>query len=290
MRAIRNVKKYIAAASWLGVVCIACNDQQEQPELSSGKVQFTVVVHESGEDAEEIGELPDLSDYNVHLYNQETVPGFPKPFYGTYSQLPDEFTLPAADGYVIDIESCTYEEAVTANDGWGQRRLAGTSGVFEVKALEEHLIEPECTVANVCVTIGYSPLFPERFTEYEVTVSTVISREEDEEGNLMVAEKRALIYDRQATLSSPVGYFNIPVEESTVELTVEVSATTPWGEEKREERVYSLAAARHLHVTLRTAADDVEEQEEEDANEEEQEEQTRSIFRTEPLRQVYMDL
>ena len=79
--------------------------------------------------------------------------------------------LSAGYGYSITAESCSEEEAITVNDGWGQRRYAGISESFSIKAGQTTAVSVGCSVANAGVEVMFDPSVPDYFTtSYNVTI------------------------------------------------------------------------------------------------------------------------
>ena len=81
-------------------------------------------------------------------------------------------SLPAGYGYRVMAENCTREDAVTANDGWGQKRFAGYSTSFAVKAGQTTAVNVGCSVANAAIEVVFDQSVAEFFTtSYSVTVT-----------------------------------------------------------------------------------------------------------------------
>lgn len=81
-------------------------------------------------------------------------------------------SLPAGYGYRVMAENCTTTEAVTVNDGWGQRRFAGFSASFVIKAGQTTAVNVGCSVANSAVEVVFDETIAEYFTtSYDVTIT-----------------------------------------------------------------------------------------------------------------------
>ena len=72
--------------------------------------------------------------------------------------------LSAGYGYKIFAESCSEDEAITANNDWGQRRYAGISDAFSIKAGQTTSVSVGCSVANARVEVVFDQSVPEYFT------------------------------------------------------------------------------------------------------------------------------
>ena len=79
--------------------------------------------------------------------------------------------LSAGYGYTVQAESCTEEDAESSNEGWGQKRFAGLSGSFAIKAGETTSVNVGCSVANAGVELSYDKSLLNYFTSIEVTVT-----------------------------------------------------------------------------------------------------------------------
>lgn len=78
--------------------------------------------------------------------------------------------FPSGEGYAVAAQSCTEEEAQTANGGAGQVRYTGTSDAFAIAVSSTSDVTVSCTMANAKVSIVYDEEFTKYFTDYKVTV------------------------------------------------------------------------------------------------------------------------
>lgn len=78
-------------------------------------------------------------------------------------------SLPAGYGYKVFAENVSKQTAITANDGWGQRRYAGLSASFAIKAGQTTAVNVGCGVANS----GFEVIFDETIAEYFSTSYSV---------------------------------------------------------------------------------------------------------------------
>lgn len=80
--------------------------------------------------------------------------------------------LSAGYGYKVKAESCSEQEAITVNDGWGQRRYAGLSASFSIKAGQTTAVSVGCSVANAGLEVVFDESVPAYFTtSYDVTIT-----------------------------------------------------------------------------------------------------------------------
>lgn len=80
--------------------------------------------------------------------------------------------LPAGYGYTIQAESCSETEAETADNGWGQKRFAGFSASFAVKAGETTPVDVGCSMANSGVLLFLEELTLSYFTSVQAVVKS----------------------------------------------------------------------------------------------------------------------
>ena len=124
-------------------------------------------------------------------------------------------SLSAGYGYRVFAESVSEQTAITSNDGWGQRRYAGTSASFAIKAGEVTPVNVGCSVANA----GFEVIFDESVAEYFTTSYTVT----------ITDGERTLVFDAASGGSKVdgnitpgrVAYFNLDAEGShTISYTI----------------------------------------------------------------------
>lgn len=80
--------------------------------------------------------------------------------------------LPAGYGYTIQAESCSETEAEEADNGWGQKRFAGFSASFAVKAGETTPVDVGCSMANSGVLLFLEELTLSYFTSVQAVVKS----------------------------------------------------------------------------------------------------------------------
>lgn len=139
---------------------------------------------------------------------------------------------PVGDGYVVSAESCTYAEAESANDGWGQSRYYGQSVSFDIKSGENTEVTVDCHMANAGICVEFDESFTSYFTMgYSVTTD----------------DSRTLRFD--GTTSGRVAYYNIS-EGNTRVVHLLVNASAGWDGTLHIERDLVLTRGRvtRLHV------------------------------------------
>ena len=189
----------------------SCTADEEIPvENNHGRVEFslegnaatratttTLSKEEAGEFWITIFKGSDVSKVKTQLKNLDT-------------------KLSAGNGYTATAENCDEPTALSANEGWGQRRFYGMSDLFSIKIGEVTKVGIPCSVANTGVEVVFDESVPSYFTtSYKVTVS---------DGS------RSIVFDSETggstvageTTYGKTGYFNVSEDSTcTVSYTIE---------------------------------------------------------------------
>ena len=81
-------------------------------------------------------------------------------------------TLPTANDYKIEVESCTESEAVAYNNAWGKERFYAQS-LFDIVTDETTTLSLECTMANAGLAVIFDSSFDTKFPTHAVTTQDV---------------------------------------------------------------------------------------------------------------------
>lgn len=150
--------------------------------------------------------------------------------------------LSAGYGYTVKAENCTETDAETSNEQWGQKRFAGFSEPFAIKAGEITKVGIGCSVANAGVEVIFDETVPHHFTDsYQVTIS----------GN-----GRPIIFDEETggkkesgnIIAGDVAYFNVDKDGKRV-VTYKIEAYGP-GKRLVKSNTVELAKATISRLTL----------------------------------------
>ena len=79
-----------------------------------------------------------------------------------------ECTLPAGTGYQIKAESCTPNEAVTLNGGWGMAYFVAST-TFDIVSSQHTPVSLTCTMDNVGLQVVFDQSFLDKFPTHAVT-------------------------------------------------------------------------------------------------------------------------
>ena len=123
-------------------------------------------------------------------------------------------TQPARIGYVVSAESCSAEQAESANGGWGQPHYRGQSEPFEVKNGENTPVEVKCRMQNAGFCVVFDQSFTERFpTTYAVTT--------DDARSLQFNAGNAAVFSDDTLTDGQIAYYNMDADgQRTVSLIV----------------------------------------------------------------------
>lgn len=150
--------------------------------------------------------------------------------------------LNAGYGYSLYAQSCTEEDAESANEGWGKRRYEGKSQPFAVIAGETTKVSIPCKVANGGISAYFDKTITDNFSSYDLTIT---------EGT------RKLVFDAnnsdkkngEAIENGAVAYFNIPDAGRTVSYTVKAGNIT-----KSFTQELAVAEIRRISVSYKSGS------------------------------------
>ena len=85
-----------------------------------------------------------------------------------------ECTLPAGTGYQIKAESCTPDEAVTLNEGWGMVHFTAST-TFDIVSNQHTPVSLTCTMDNVGLQVVFDQSFLDKFPIHAATSQDIRS-------------------------------------------------------------------------------------------------------------------
>ena len=162
------------------------------------------------------------STYNVYL-KKDGAYQWPNN-YKEYSEITETDLKVTAGAYVIEAENYTEAEAESANGGYGDVRVKGTSGDITVTAgATTQKVTVNCTPVNAKVTVGFADGFTTTFTSATVklidgsrnlTMSNLATVQSSGEGN-------SVTYTHTTENNTSVAYFN--VDNDTLSWSIEAT-------------------------------------------------------------------
>lgn len=85
-----------------------------------------------------------------------------------------ECTLPAGTGYQIKAESCTPDESVTLNEGWGMAHFTAST-TFDIVSNQHTPVSLTCTMDNVGLQVVFDQSFLDKFPIHAATSQDIRS-------------------------------------------------------------------------------------------------------------------
>ena len=79
-----------------------------------------------------------------------------------------ECTLPVGTGYQIKAESCTPDEAITLNGGWGMAHFVAST-TFDIVSNQHTPVSLTCTMDNVGLQVVFDQSFLDKFPTHAAT-------------------------------------------------------------------------------------------------------------------------
>ena len=206
--------KQILIISLVGLLLFSACSDSDNPTLSNetGEISFSVV------DTTEVNNLTRASlDVDVNEFKLSLTRGnysvFSNKRYGDI--IGTSFLCAARPDYSLTAESCTEEEAESANDGWGQFRVAGKQ-VFAVVANQSKTVTVNCGLSSSSVNVEFSDFVVSTFTNYSIELHAID------------AYDRKLTFD-ESNYSSKTAYFNVGESGRELAYTVTLPALeTPY--------------------------------------------------------------
>lgn len=186
----------------------SCTNEAMVEEIGTGSIRFSV-ENEAEEVAIETRALSsklNVDDFTLQLKRgDETLISSSK--YGTLKD--QTLTYTAGSGYALSVESCTEEEAQSANSNWGQDRVAADT-TFAITAGETKDMVVKCKLQNASVGVRISDYIKQLYPDIQLTLYAAD------------AETRKFTFNAN-TSSSRRAYFNV---EETRALQYTVSSET----------------------------------------------------------------
>ncbi len=191
----------------------------------------TEVTTRTGEDEQEEGTTPiDVSSFKVSLRNKEGISVFQDKAYSSLT--PNDRNLPVDTDYQIEVESCSEEEATTANDGWGQMRFTGKAQ-FNIENNKTTDLSINCTLKNAGLQIIFDPSYTTKFPTYAVTT----------------VDSRSLTF--KSSNKGVTAYYDAPEGSETVPVKLKVTGSKGgWEDRVNKEKDVSIAVGKITKLTI----------------------------------------
>ena len=145
----------------------------------------------------------DVKNFQITLTEASGIPLLEKRLFGELTEA--ERTLPAATGYQLKAESCTPEEAITLNDGWGMAHFVATT-TFDIVSNQHTPVSLTCSMNNVGVQFVFEQSFLDKFPIHAVTTQ----------------DGRSLVFNKDT--QNKIAYYPIAEDEAAIRLRLTGSA------------------------------------------------------------------
>ena len=234
-------------------VCIltACSSDIADPKSRLGEFSFALasegLVEEVQTRATHELSAEEAADYSITLTDAD----------GTlwtrqYSEITlADRTQPLGDSYMLSAEDCTAEEAETLNEGWGCKRIAGTSDSFSIVKDQTTSVTINCGMANAGLCVIFDKSFTDYFSEYAVTT--------DDTRGLKFNATNGAEFDAQNHLTrGTIAYYNVDAN-GTHDVNVIISASAGWDGRVRLNRTLTLQRGKVSSLRVRLNGSEPEE-------------------------------
>lgn len=135
----------------------------------------------------------DINSFKINLSENDGTPLFVNKLYGELNET--DCTLPAESGYQITAESCSQDESVTQNRGYGYPRFVGEA-TFNITPRQETHVNIKCTMVNAGLQISFDQTFLDKFPTHAITTQ----------------DTRALVFNKNN--ADKIGYYEVNANKS----------------------------------------------------------------------------
>jgi hypothetical protein len=135
----------------------------------------------------------DINSFKINLSENDGTPLFVNKLYGELNET--DCTLPAESGYQITAESCSQDESVTQNGGYGYPRFVGEA-TFNITPRQETHVNIKCTMVNAGLQISFDQTFLDKFPTHAITTQ----------------DTRALVFNKNN--ADKIGYYEVNANTS----------------------------------------------------------------------------
>lgn len=238
------MKKLITLVS-IALMAAACTNN-DAPTQEYGQINLALANSANPEIDVNTRTVTDLTEadaanYNIAVYQTGKTMLEPTN-YITFKNTTTIF--PVGSNYTVTAESCTEDDAKTANNNTGQARYFGTSDVFEINTNQVSDVTVTCSMANAKVSITYDEVFAKVFSGYTVAIYT-----EADESRKVTFDSNAKIQYGESIYDA--AFFNVDSNNKNLKCTVTGSYK---GNVRTATQTITLEAAKHYKINIKTSA------------------------------------
>lgn len=230
MRKIYN----IIATALFALLASGCMNDTMPADSPKGQGQFVLSILTENVETEDMtrnggGQITvDVNAFRVTLKDKDGVAFFSGKKYGDITE--HDRTLPADTDYQILVESCSDEESVTLNKGWGEAHFFA-SETFDITANSTTPIAVECKMNNAGLMMIFDQSFTTKFPTYAATTQ----------------DSRALVFNSGS--AGRVAYYKIDSETNVLNLRLTGSAGG-WSDRIDVTRNVTITRGKITRVTV----------------------------------------
>ena len=162
----------LALISLLG----SCSGEMPAQEQGSGEGRFHLSIITAAVSTEDITRATvfnfDTDTFKVTVTDAKGLELITKKENGQFTDA--DRTLPTANDYKMEVESCSETEAVAYNNAWGKERFYAQT-TFDIATDQTTPLSLECTMANAGLTVIFDNSFVTKFPTHAVTTQDVRS-------------------------------------------------------------------------------------------------------------------
>ena len=217
-----------------GMLLAACLSETQAPR--GGQGTFSLGLTTNGLTAEIVTRAPrpltlsEASVYMVTLTDADETLWQHKVFADI--TLADR-TQPLGEGYVVMAENITSDIAESGNNGWGERRYAGSSAPFAIVNGQNTHVTVTCAMANAGLCVTFDDSFTSYFTDYAVTTNDV----------------RTLKFNAD-NAETAMAYYNTE-PATTIDVPIIISASAGWDGTVRLTRNLTLQKGKITRLAVK---------------------------------------
>ena len=171
MKSVYSLFAYLVAL----LLITSCDADHATPTMGNETGTFSLVLTPGEVQSEVITRAAlnlDVEDFQITLAEANGTLLLDKRLLGELTEA--ECTLPAATGYQLKAESCTTDESVTLNEGWGMAHF-WASTTFDIVSNQHTPVSLACTMDNVGLQVVFDQSFLDKFPIHAATSQDIRS-------------------------------------------------------------------------------------------------------------------
>lgn len=198
---------YSLLTCYIALLLIAsCDDNHMVSSVSNNEGTFSLALTPDEVQSEVLTRASlnlDVATFQVTLTEAEGSLLLEKRLFSELTEA--ECTLPAATGYHLKAESCTPDEAVTLNEGWGMAHFVATT-TFDIVSNQHTSVSLPCSMDNTGLQVVFDQSFLDKFPIHAATTQ----------------DSRSLVFNEST--QERIAYYPVAGESISIKLRLTGSA------------------------------------------------------------------